>query len=51
MVDHDEALTFKVFVTMPKDFLDQNEEGRGLVEFIITDDVEEKKVQAVFISK
>jgi cytochrome c oxidase accessory protein FixG len=51
VVDHDEAVTFKVFVTMPKDFLDQNEEGRGLVEFIITDDVEEKKVQAVFISK
>ena len=51
VVDHDEALTFKVFVTMPKDFLDQNEEGRGLVEFIITDDVEEKKVQAVFISR
>lgn len=51
VVDHDEALTFKVFVTLPKDFLDQNEEGRGLVEFIITDDVEEKKVQAVFISK
>jgi cytochrome c oxidase accessory protein FixG len=51
VVDHDEALTFKVFVTLPKDFLDQNEEGRGLVEFIITDDVEEKKVQAVFISR
>lgn len=51
VVDHDEAATFKVFVTLPKDFLDQNEEGRGLVEFIITDDVEEKKVQAVFISR
>ena len=51
VVDHDEAVTFKVFVTMPKDFLDQNEEGRGLVEFIITDDAEEKKVQAVFISR
>lgn len=51
VVDHDEAVTFKVFVTLPKNFLDQNEEGRGLVEFIITDDVEEKKVQAVFISK
>jgi cytochrome c oxidase accessory protein FixG len=51
VVDHDEAVTFKVFVTLPKSFLDQNEEGRGLVEFIITDDVEEKKVQAVFISK
>jgi cytochrome c oxidase accessory protein FixG len=51
VVNHDEAVTFKVFVTLPKNFLDQNEEGRGLVEFIITDDVEEKKVQAVFISK
>ena len=51
VVDHDEAVTFKVFVTLPKNFLDQNEEGRGLVEFVITDDVEEKKVQAVFISK
>jgi len=51
VVDHDEAVTFKVFVTLPKSFLDQNEEGRGLVEFIITDDAEEKKVQAVFISK
>ena len=51
VVDHDEAVTFKVFVTLPKSFLDQNEEGRGLVEFIITDDVEEKKVQAVFISR
>ncbi len=51
VVDHDEALTFKVFVTLTKDFLDQNEEGRGLVEFIITDDVQEKKVQAVFISR
>ncbi len=51
VVDHDEAVTFKVFVTLPKSFLDQNEEGRGLVEFVITDDVEEKKVQAVFISK
>jgi cytochrome c oxidase accessory protein FixG len=51
VVDHDEAATFKVFVTLPKDFLDQNEEGRGLVEFIITDDVQEKKVQAVFISR
>lgn len=50
-VDHDEAATFKVFVTLPKDFLDQNEEGRGLVEFIIADDKEERKIQSVFISK
>jgi cytochrome c oxidase accessory protein FixG len=43
--------TFKIFVTLPQDFLEQNQEGRGLVEFAIADEAEEKKIQAVFISK
>ncbi len=50
-VDSGEVGNFKVFVTLPQDFLALNEEGRGLIEFTIADDEEEKKIQAVFISK
>jgi cytochrome c oxidase accessory protein FixG len=46
-----EVASFKSFVILPADFLAQNEEGRGLVEFVIKDDTEEKTVSAVFISK
>jgi cytochrome c oxidase accessory protein FixG len=51
VVDSGEVGNFKVFVTLSQDFLAQNEEGRGLIEFTIADDEEEKKIQAVFISK
>lgn len=43
--------TFKTFVILPKDFAEKNEEGRGLVEFVITDEKEEKRIQAVFIGR
>lgn len=43
--------TFKTFVILPKEFTQNNQEGRALVEFIATNDKEEKKISAVFISK
>lgn len=50
-VDADEVGTFKVFVILPREFLEKNEEGRGLIEFTIADEQETKKIQAIFISK
>lgn len=50
-VDPDSVATSKIFVTLPADFLAQSEEGRGLIELKITDDIEEKKITAVFLSK
>ncbi|MBU6140356.1 MAG: cytochrome c oxidase accessory protein CcoG [Proteobacteria bacterium] len=50
-INANEVGTFKVFVTLPQDFLAQNEEGRGLIEFVLADEKEEKNIQAVFISK
>ncbi len=50
-VSPDEVGTFKVFVIMPAEKIAQNTEGRGLIEFIISDEKDEKKVSAVFISK
>lgn len=50
-VGADEVADFKIFVTLPADFLAKNEEGRGLVKFLISDDEEQKEVEAVFISK
>jgi cytochrome c oxidase accessory protein FixG len=44
--------TFKIFVTLPAEFLEQSEEGRGLIEFVISDtEGETKEISAPFISK
>lgn len=52
-VGPDEVGTFKAYVILPKEVTEKNEEGRGLVEFVIHDKSEnnEQKIQAVFISK
>jgi cytochrome c oxidase accessory protein FixG len=49
----DEVGSFKVYVILSKEFLVKNEEGRGLVDFVIDDRSgnEVKKVEAVFIWK
>lgn len=46
-----EVFEFKVFAILPPEFLAQNEEGRGLVKFLIADEKEQKEVEVVFISK
>ncbi len=44
--------TFKIFVTLPAEFLEQSEEGRGLIEFTLNDNEgEAKEINAPFISK
>ncbi len=50
-VQANEVKTVKVFVIFPQNFVEKNEEGRGLVEFLIKNEAESKKVEAVFISK
>lgn len=50
-VEANEVKTLKVFVIFPQNFVEKNEEGRGLVEFAIKSENESKKVEAVFISK
>ena len=49
----DSVATFKVYVIMPKIFMEGNEEGRGLIEFLLIDEIDKKeeKVEAVFIGK
>ncbi|MBP7710334.1 MAG: cytochrome c oxidase accessory protein CcoG [Rickettsiales bacterium] len=49
----DEVGTFKVFAILPKDLVAKSDEGRGLLEFVITgaDRQEAEKIQAVFIGK
>ncbi len=44
---------FKVYVIMPKEIVAQNEEGRSLVDFMISDDKQEsvEKIEAVFVSR
>lgn len=51
-VEPDTIGTFKIFVTLPEEFLEKNEEGRGLIEFVITDiEGKEKKIITPFISR
>ncbi len=52
-VASDEVGTFKVFAILPKDLVAKSDEGRGLLEFVITDadGKETEKIQAVFIGK
>jgi cytochrome c oxidase accessory protein FixG len=49
----DDSGSFKIYTILPKDFVENSEEGRGLIEFVVTDeaDKKEQKIQAVFISK
>lgn len=47
----DDAKSFKIYTILPKEFVAENQEGRGLVEFEIADDKEVKNVSAVFIAK
>ncbi len=47
----DSVGNFKIFTILPLELVEKNEEGRSLVEFVIADDLESKKVSAVFISK
>ena len=49
----DAVANFKVFAILPKDLVAKSEEGRGLIEFILTDEAgqAEQKIQAVFIGK
>jgi len=49
----DSVATFKVYVTMPKIFMEGNEEGRGVIEFLLMDEIDKKeeKVEAIFIGK
>ncbi len=44
---------FKIYVVMPKDIVAQNQEGRSLIDFAISDDKQEnvERVEAVFVSK
>ncbi|NBV05953.1 MAG: cytochrome c oxidase accessory protein CcoG [Proteobacteria bacterium] len=51
-VDHDSIETFKVYVILPKSFVEKNTEGRSLIDFVIKDksSSEIKKLQAVFVS-
>lgn len=52
-VDQDSVTSVKIFVILPRDFLAKNTEGRNFVDLVIKDtaSAEEKKIQAVFISK
>jgi hypothetical protein len=49
----DSVATFKVYVIMPKIFMEGNEEGRGIIEFLLLDEIDKKeeKVETVFIGK
>ncbi|MES2961063.1 MAG: cytochrome c oxidase accessory protein CcoG [Pseudomonadota bacterium] len=49
----DSVAAFKVYVIMPKEFMEGNEEGRGVIEFSLMDEIDKKeeKVEAVFIGK
>ncbi len=49
----DNVGTFKVFAILPKDLVAKSEDGRGLLEFVITDENGQsvEKIQAVFIGK
>lgn len=49
----DDVGNFKAFVILPKAVVEKNDEGRGLVEFVISDESgkEVQNVQAVFIGK
>lgn len=52
-VDQDSVGTFKIYVILPKSFLEKNVEGRNFIDLVVKDkaSAEEKKIQAVFISK
>lgn len=52
-VGPDSVGTFKIYTTLPKEFLDKNIEGRNFIDFVVKDNAntEERKIQAVFISK
>lgn len=45
--------TFKIYITLPKDLVEKNQEGRSLIDFVISDKISNKvtKIQAIFISK
>ena len=49
----DSVATFKVYVIIPTIFMEGNEEGRGVIEFLLIDEIDKKeeKVEAVFIGK
>ena len=49
----DEVESIKVYAILPKEIVNKNEEGRALIDFVLTDDDkgEEEKIQAVFIGK
>lgn len=49
----DNVGTFKVFAILPKDLVAKSEDGRGLLEFVITDENGQsvEKIQAVFIGR
>jgi cytochrome c oxidase accessory protein FixG len=49
----DEVESIKVYAILPKEIVNKNEEGRALIDFVLTDDTkgEEEKIQAVFIGK
>jgi polyferredoxin len=52
-VDADAINNFKIFVILPKEIIEQNQEGRGLIEFIVKDEAigTETKASAVFVGK
>ncbi len=50
-VKANEVKTVKVYTILPKDFISQNVEGRGLVEFEISNEKVSKQTKAVFIVK
>jgi polyferredoxin len=49
----DDVGSFKIYTILPKDFMANSEEGRGLIEFIVTDESnkKEQKIQASFIGR
>lgn len=49
----DDIATFKIYAILPKDLLDNNEEGRGLIKFLLIDKSGDKseRIEAIFISK
>ncbi len=50
-VDANESASFKVFVILPPELIEKSEDGRALVEFVISDEEQTKKISAVFISR
>lgn len=52
-VNQDSVGSFKIYITLPKEISDQNNEGQNLIKLLIKDKsgIEEKKIAAVFISK